>query len=345
MRAPPEQIMAKNNYEQMALSHGVVVDAHHTDNDVYKSQAFAKAPQDNYQSIQFSGVGARWQNDAAEATIHWPDVDDQTLWPLALNLVACLHDHSLNSTCCTAPVEILSRTKGDCSALCLAHSWGFPVHILGLCLTASGGQIPKWQPRSRLGQHANNFGNKVPVSMLTPREPTPKSLTREYAAPIPLPEATPVPASAPAYIIASTINLSQTWDRNPAAASLLQDQIHKLDLHYQEYMHPASTQNQSPLKAKVSKDPDLPNLRESPTGPYAEEVWEAMDSEIGNLEDAFNFVHHSPIPFETKVAPGTWGQRIKQPHAEPYMTIWIISLDLHHCKAFIRTLKGSATIY
>jgi GAG-pre-integrase domain len=41
-------IMAKNNYERMALSHRVVVEAYHTDNGVYKSQAFAKALQDNY---------------------------------------------------------------------------------------------------------------------------------------------------------------------------------------------------------------------------------------------------------------------------------------------------------
>jgi hypothetical protein len=220
--------------------------------------------------------------------------------------------------------------------------------------------------------------------MLNPREPTPKPLTREYAPPIPLPEATLVSASA--YILASTItsdtgfsnspnrqarnnprldpdprltaylgmpllatvllgmsilaivllrlpmlginlgiNLSLPWDHNPAAASLLQ--------------------NHSPLKAKVSKDPELPNLRESPTGPYAEEFWEAMESEIGSLEDARNFVHRSPIPIETKVTPSTWGQRIKPPHADPYMTILIISLDVHHCRAFIHTLKGSATIY
>jgi hypothetical protein len=124
--------------------------------------------------------------------------------------------------------------------------------------------------------------------------------------------------------------------------------LHKLDLRYQGYMHSDSTQNQSPLKAKISKDPDLPNLWESPTGSYAEEFWEqAMDSEIGSPEskDARNFVHCLPIPLETKVSPGTWDQRIKQPHAEPYMTIRIVRLVLHHCKAFIRTLKGSATIY
>ena len=45
------------------------MEAYHTDNGVYKSQAFSKALQDNYQSIRFSGVGAKWQNGVAEGAI------------------------------------------------------------------------------------------------------------------------------------------------------------------------------------------------------------------------------------------------------------------------------------
>jgi hypothetical protein len=62
-------IMAKNNDERMTLSDEIVEETYRTDNGVYNSQTFAKDLQDNYQSVQFSGVGARWQNNAAEATI------------------------------------------------------------------------------------------------------------------------------------------------------------------------------------------------------------------------------------------------------------------------------------
>ena len=52
----------------------------------------------------------------------------------------------------------------------------------------------------------------------------------------------------------------------------------------QESLPPGLPQSLFALKAKASKDPDLPTLRESLTGPYAEEFWEAMDKEIQSLE-------------------------------------------------------------
>ena len=79
-------------------------------------------------------------------------------------------------------------------------------------------------------------------------------------------------------------------------------------------MHPATTQSQLALKAKASPDPDMPSLRESLTGPYAEEHWKAMDKEIASLESkkTYDVVPRSSIPSGTKVIPGTWVQRIKR---------------------------------
>jgi hypothetical protein len=75
-------------------------------------------------------------------------------------------------------------------------------------------------------------------------------------------------------------------------------------------MHPATTHSQLALKAKVSKDPDLPSLRRSLTGPYAEELWKAIDSEVESLEskDTYDVVLCSFIPAGTPVVPGTWVQ-------------------------------------
>jgi hypothetical protein len=113
------------------------------------------------------------------------------------------------------------------------------------------------------------------------------------------------------------IVLSQTSGITPTSAFLLQEQIHGLDplTGYQEYMHPATTQSQLALKATVSKDPDLPSLRDSLTGPYAKEFWKAMDSEVASLESKDTYdvvVLHSSIPPGTTVVPGTWVQQIKQ---------------------------------
>ena len=64
------------------------------------------------------------------------------------------------------------------------------------------------------------------------------------------------------------------------------------------------------MKAKASKDPDLPSLRESLTGPHAEQFWLAMDAEIASLESkgTWEVVDRSSIPPGTKVIPGTWVQ-------------------------------------
>jgi hypothetical protein len=94
--------------------------------------------------------------------LHWPDVDDETLWPLALNHAAYLNNHTPNPVNGIAPIEIFSRTRSDCTALCLAHPWGCPVYVLEPRLTSAGGKIPKWQPRSCRGQYVGG-----PQFMLT----------------------------------------------------------------------------------------------------------------------------------------------------------------------------------
>ena len=57
-----DSIRAKENFERIAIQQGVVVDSHHTDNGIFKSQAFIDKILSNHQSIRYSGVGAKWQN-------------------------------------------------------------------------------------------------------------------------------------------------------------------------------------------------------------------------------------------------------------------------------------------
>ena len=112
----------------------------HTDNGTFKSQAFLQEIHKNHQNIRFSGVGAKWQNGAAEssiglivsrartlmlhASIHWPDSEDATLWPLAVNHATYLYNHTPNETSGVAPIEIFASTVNDGQALRNAHTLG-----------------------------------------------------------------------------------------------------------------------------------------------------------------------------------------------------------------------------
>ena len=164
-----DTINAKTAFERAAMDLGVTVDAYHTDNGIFKSQAFTKEIASNYQQIRFSGVGAKWQNGVAEnairivvsrartmmihASLLWPEAKDESLWPLAISHAAYLYNHTPNEETGIAPIEVFSLTINDGQALRNAHPWGCPAYVLEPRLTSAGGKIPKWQPRSRRGQY------------------------------------------------------------------------------------------------------------------------------------------------------------------------------------------------
>ena len=83
------------------------------------------------------------------AAVHWPEEEEESLWPLAVLHAAYLYNHTPNSETGIAPIEVFTGTLSDHQALWLSHTWGCPVYVLEPRLTTSGGKIPKWQPRSR----------------------------------------------------------------------------------------------------------------------------------------------------------------------------------------------------
>ena len=113
----------------------------------------------------------------------------------------------------------------------------------------------------------------------------------------------------------STVGLSPPTAHMFHAQALGFDPVSRI----QEDFHPALAQSMMAqqmlsMKAKASKDPDLPSLKESLTGPHAEQFWLAMDAEIASLESkgTWEVVDRSSIPPGTKVIPGTWVQRLKR---------------------------------
>jgi transposase InsO family protein len=62
-------IMAKNSFERFAKDNGVSIKSYHTDNGVYKSETFQQALTECNQTVQYSRVGAKWQNGPAKNSI------------------------------------------------------------------------------------------------------------------------------------------------------------------------------------------------------------------------------------------------------------------------------------
>ena len=148
---------------------GVQVKEYHTDNGIFKSQAYVKEIIEKQQKIRYSGVGAKWQNGVAEggiriivsrartmmihAALLWPETANDSLWPLAVSHAAHIYNHTPNELNGIAPVEVFTRTVSDGNVLKNLHTWGCPTYVLEPKLTSAGGKIPKWQPRSQRGQY------------------------------------------------------------------------------------------------------------------------------------------------------------------------------------------------
>ncbi len=98
------------------------------------------------QALRFAGVGAHHQNGNAEraiqtimsvartmmlhAAIHWPDVADTALWPMAVAHAVCLHNHVPNPTTGLAPSDVFTKSRWEQRKFHDVHVWGCPVYVL-----------------------------------------------------------------------------------------------------------------------------------------------------------------------------------------------------------------------
>lgn len=160
-----ESLKAKEEFEMMCRDFGVIPQMYQSDNGAsFVSSEFSQKLSEFVQVQKFAGVGAHHHNGVAErsiqtimsiartmmlhAAIHWPDIADPSLWPMAVQHAVFLHNHVPDPTNGLSPNDIFGRTRWEQSKFHDLHVWGCPVYVLDKTI-ADGKKIPRWKPRSR----------------------------------------------------------------------------------------------------------------------------------------------------------------------------------------------------
>lgn len=159
-----ETLEAKAKFEAMALDSGVIPQSYLSDNGpAFTSQEFANRMKQFEQVSKFAGAGAHHHNGVAErsirtvisiartmmmhAAIHWPEVSDPTLWPMAVKYAAHVYNRMPHVDSGLCPIDTFSRQRWKQTQFHDMHVWGCPVYVLDKRI-ADGIKIPKWSPRS-----------------------------------------------------------------------------------------------------------------------------------------------------------------------------------------------------
>ncbi len=177
-----ETLTAKKQFESECTTFGVVPQSYISDDgSAFENAAFEAHLQQFHQTIRHSTPGGHHSNGIAEraistimsisrammhhAAIHWPDVADVELWPLAVLHAVHLINRIPREDTGRSPLELFSRTTWPISKIHDFHVWGCPVYVLDSSL-AGGRKIPRWKPRSSRCVYVGNStkqGNSVPL--------------------------------------------------------------------------------------------------------------------------------------------------------------------------------------
>ena len=159
-----ETLKAKESFERMCRNTGVTPQEYLADNSkTFTSAEFSRNLSDFQQVIRFAGVGAHHHNGIAErnirtimaiartmmlhSAIHWPDVADPTLWPLAVKHAVFLVNHMPDPRTGLSPHDVFTKTRWEQKKLLDVHVWGCPVYVLDKMIS-DGKKLPRWTPRS-----------------------------------------------------------------------------------------------------------------------------------------------------------------------------------------------------
>ena len=182
-----ETLRSKHEFERFAKLHGVTIKRYRADNQPFDSKIFKDDIELQEQTLNFSGVGAHFQNGVVERAIqtvttwarammmhqaqHWPEAFSEELWPYAVDQAIHLWNNLPQRRSGLTPLEIFTGTKQPSNgAIQRARVWGCPAYVLDPTLQ-DGKKLPKWKRRSRCGvylgaspQHADSVGRILNLS-------------------------------------------------------------------------------------------------------------------------------------------------------------------------------------
>ena len=81
------------------------------------------------------------------SAIHWPDVVDASLWPMAVTHATFLHNHVPDLVSGLCPIDIFTKTRWEQCKYHDLHVWDCPVYVLEKAIS-DGKKIPRWKPKS-----------------------------------------------------------------------------------------------------------------------------------------------------------------------------------------------------
>ena len=159
-----ETIDSKESFESHCRDFGIVVSQYLSDNgSAFTSQSYKAHLQTFAQISNYAGVGAHHHNGVAErsiqtvmsiartmllhSAIHWPDVADASLWPLAVDHAVRLHNYMPNPATGISPHDLFSKSRWSQVNFQHFHVWGCPVYVLDKTIS-DGKKLPRWKPRS-----------------------------------------------------------------------------------------------------------------------------------------------------------------------------------------------------
>lgn len=160
---------SKARFEETCRDFGVIPQKFLSDNGgAFTSKAFSDHLATFNQTIRFAGVGAHHHNGIAErhirtimsiartmmlhSAIHWSEVADTSLWPMAVAQAVYIWNHMPNEKSGLSPIDLFSKSRWPNVKFHDIHVWGCPVYVLNKTI-ADGKQIPRWEPRSQRGMY------------------------------------------------------------------------------------------------------------------------------------------------------------------------------------------------
>ena len=177
-----ETLSVKESFELFCREIGVVPLQYLTDNGAaFTSKDYTQSLRTFAQISRFAGVGAHHHAGIAEraiqtimsiartmmlhAAIHWPELADPMLWPMAVSHAVYLHNHVPRTDTGISPHDLFTRVRWEQRKFHDLHVWGCPVYVLQKSI-ADGKKLPRWKPRStrcQLMGLSNRHASLVPL--------------------------------------------------------------------------------------------------------------------------------------------------------------------------------------